>query len=149
MAGRQMQHHFGIAYPDTLRYRDRLWGQQLNFHPHVHCIVSGGGVDDNNNWIKAKRSNNKFLFPVGVLKEVFKGTFLKGLRQLLQKQTLQLHGIDAEKIIKQAGFKKWNVYAKSPFGVSGQRGVLSWPLYPQDSHHEPSHCKHQRAQCTI
>ena len=47
---------------------------------------------------------------------MYKGIFLKGLRQLLQKQTLQLQGIDAEKIIKQAGFKKWNVYAKSPFG---------------------------------
>ena len=93
------------------------WGQQLSFHPHVHCIVSGGGVDDNNNWIKAKRSNNKFLFPVAALKDVFKGIFLKGLRQLLQKQALQLQGIDAEKIIKQAGYKKWTVYAKSPFGT--------------------------------
>ena len=93
------------------------WGQQLSFHPHVHCIVSGGGVDDHNNWIKAKRSNNKFLFPVAALQDVYKGIFLKGLRQLLQKQALQLQGIDAEKIIKQAGYKKWNVYAKSPFGT--------------------------------
>ena len=93
------------------------WGQQLSFHPHVHCIVSGGGVDDNNNWIKAKRSNNKFLFPVAALQDVYKGIFLKGLRQLLQQQALQLQGIDAEKIIKQAGYKKWNVYAKSPFGT--------------------------------
>ena len=93
------------------------WGQQLGFHPHVHCIVSGGGADENNQWIKAKRSNNKFLFPVEVLKEVFKGIFLKGLRQLVQQQALQLQGIDTEKIIKQAGYKKWNVYAKSPFGT--------------------------------
>ncbi len=48
---------------------------------------------------------------------MFKGIFLKGLRQLLQNETLQLQGIDAEKIIKQAGYKKWNVYAKSPFGT--------------------------------
>lgn len=92
------------------------WGQQLSFHPHVHCIVSGGGVNEKNRWIKAKRSNNKFLFPVAALKDVFKGIFLKGLRQLVEKQKLQLEGIAAEKIIKQAGYKKWNVYAKSPFG---------------------------------
>ena len=93
------------------------WGQQLSFHPHVHCIVSGGGVDENNHWIKAKRSNQKFLFPVAVLKDVFKGIFMKGLRQLIQQQALQLEGIDVAKVIKQAGYKKWNVYAKSPFGT--------------------------------
>lgn len=92
------------------------WGQQLSFHPHVHCIVSGGGADENNRWIKAKRSNAKFLFPVTVLKEVFKSIFLKGLRQLVQQQALQLDGINIKKIIKQIGYKKWNVYAKSPFG---------------------------------
>ena len=92
------------------------WGQQLSFHPHVHCIVSGGGADESNRWIKAKRSNDKFLFPVAVLRDMFKGIFLKGLRQLIATQQLQLQGIVVEKIIKQAGYKKWNVYAKSPFG---------------------------------
>lgn len=100
------------------------WGQQLSFHPHVHCIVSGGGADTNNRWLKAKRSNNKFLFPVAALKDVFKGIFLKGLHQLMRKQALQLQGINAEKIIKQAGYKKWNVYAKSPFGTV--TGVVSY-----------------------
>ncbi len=93
------------------------WGQQLSFHPHVHCIVSGGGADENNHWLQPKRSNNKFLFPVHALKNVFKGKFLNGLRELMQQQSLQLQGIAAEKIIKQAGYKKWNVYAKSPFGT--------------------------------
>ena len=93
------------------------WGQQLSFHPHVHCIVSGGGVDENNCWLKAKRSNHKFIFPVDVLKAVFKGIFLKELRQLVQKQQLQLEGINLEDVIKKAGYKKWNVYAKSPFGT--------------------------------
>jgi len=93
------------------------WGQQLSFHPHVHCIVSAGGIDENNQWIKARRSNNKFLFPVDALKNVFRGKFLNGLRQLMEKQKLQLEGIAAEKIIRHASFKKWNVYAKSPFGT--------------------------------
>ena len=91
------------------------WGQQLSFHPHVHCIVSGGGVS-NNQWMVAKRSNNKFLFPVDAMKLVYKGIFLKKLRQLLSTGLLQTQGINVDKQIKQAGFKKWNVYAKSPFG---------------------------------
>lgn len=92
------------------------WGQQLSFHPHVHCIVSGGGVDAANRWMQAKRSNGKFLFPPGALKKVYKGIFLKGLRQLIAKKQLKTDGIDTEKIIRQAGYKKWKVHAKSPFG---------------------------------
>lgn len=92
------------------------WGQQLSFHPHVHCIVSGGGVDAGNGWVKAKRSNSKFLFPVDALRKVYKGIFLKNLRQLIVKKQLETDGIDTEKIIRQAGYKKWKVYAKSPFG---------------------------------
>ena len=91
------------------------WGQQLSFHPHLHCIVSGGGIS-NNQWVAAKRSNDKFLFPVGALKLVYKAIFLKKLRQLLSAGLLQTDGIAIDKQIKQAGFKSWNVYAKSPFG---------------------------------
>lgn len=92
------------------------WGQQLSFHPHLHCIVSGGGIDANNCWIAAKRSNSKFLFPVAALQVTFKAKFLAGLNLLIKQQALQLTGIDAAKLIKKAGYKKWNVYAKSPFG---------------------------------
>lgn len=91
------------------------WGQQLSFHPHLHCIVSGGGIKDNN-WVSAKRTNAKFLFPVDALKVVYKGIFLKNLRLLLAQGLLQTEGIPVAKQIKQAGHKSWNVYAKSPFG---------------------------------
>ena len=92
------------------------WGQELSFHPHLHCIVSGGGVDDNNQWVAAKRKNDKFLYPVPAMKPVYKAIFLKGLRLLIQKNQLQINGIDTDKLIKEAGYKKWKVYAKSPFG---------------------------------
>jgi len=91
------------------------WGQNLSFHPHVHCIVSGGGIKQNQ-WVAAKRSNQKFLFPVAALKLVYKAIFLKKLRLLLSNGQLQTHGTDAEKQIKKSGYKSWNVYAKSPFG---------------------------------
>lgn len=99
------------------------WGQQLSFHPHLHCIVSGGGVDGNNKWIAAKRSSPSrgrlgggFLFSVDAIHSMYKGIFLKGLRLLIQNKKLQLEGIDAEKLIKKAGYKKWNVETRSPFG---------------------------------
>lgn len=92
------------------------WGQQLGFHPHLHCIVSGGGIDDDDKWVDAKRKNDKFLFPVKAIQAVYKAIFLKGLRLLIQKNQLQIKGIDTNKLITAAGFKKWNVYAKSPFG---------------------------------
>ncbi len=91
------------------------WGQNLSFHPHLHCIVSGGGIKDKQ-WVAAKRSNQKFLFPVAALKKVYKAIFLKKLRVLLAKGLLKTAGIDVAVQIKKAGYKNWNVYAKRPFG---------------------------------
>lgn len=56
------------------------------------------------------------MFPVKAMQIVYKAIFLKGLRLLISKNKLQLNGIDTQKIINEAGFKKWNVYAKRPFG---------------------------------
>jgi hypothetical protein len=78
------------------------WGQQLSFHPHLHCIVSGGGADADGKWIDAKRKNDKFLFPVKAMQPVYKAIFLKDLRLLIQKGKLQLNGIDTEKLINVA-----------------------------------------------
>jgi hypothetical protein len=91
------------------------WGQDLSFHPHLHGIVSGGGVKDKR-WVEAKRKNAKFLFPVNAMKQVYKGIYLKKLRQLLANGVLQTTGIHADEVIQQAGYKSWNVYAKAPFG---------------------------------
>lgn len=100
------------------------WGQQLGFHPHLHGIVSAGGValpspggeGPGVRWVAAKRSNDKFLFPVPAMQLVYKAVFLKCLRRLIADKELKLDGIDADKAIKHAGYKKWNVYAKKPFG---------------------------------
>lgn len=92
------------------------WGQDLSFHPHVHCIVSGGGYG-NGKWIVAKRKNEKFLFPQSGLMKMYKGVFLKKIRTL---PGIQANGIDLQKLITDTGKKKWNVYAKAPFGGPSQ-----------------------------
>jgi hypothetical protein len=91
------------------------WGQDLSFHPHVHCIVSAGGVKDGN-WIREKRKNNKFIFPVGAMRKIFKGYFMQGLRQMFKKEMLAISASDFHNLVTTIGYKKWNVYAKSPFG---------------------------------
>ena len=91
------------------------WGQDLTFHPHVHCIVSAGGYDGEK-WIEAKRKKNNFLFPENSLKKMYKAKFLDGIAKLKLKK----EGIDYPRIIREIGFKKWNVYAKAPFGGPAQ-----------------------------
>jgi site-specific recombinase XerD len=85
------------------------------FHPHVHCIVTAGGYDGKN-WIEAKRKKNNFLFPEKSLQKMYKAKFLEGIAKLKLKK----EGIDYQKIIHDIGMKKWNVYAKAPFGGPAQ-----------------------------
>ena len=91
------------------------WGQDLNFHPHVHCIVSGGGFDGTN-WVDAKRKKNNFLFPESGLQNMFKAIFLDRIKTL----PLEKEGLDFEKILNEVSKKRWNVYAKAPFGGPAQ-----------------------------
>ena len=55
------------------------WGQQLSLHPHLHCIVPGGGVDKDGQW-KNSRTDGKFLFPVKALSKVFRAKFCQKLK---------------------------------------------------------------------
>lgn len=91
------------------------WGQDLSFHPHVHCIVSGGGIRDGL-WVPEKRKRNNFLFPKAAMQKIFKGFFMHHLRLLFEKQLIQIDNADFQKLITTIGYKKWNVYAKKPFG---------------------------------
>jgi hypothetical protein len=63
------------------------WGQTLVLHPHLHCIVPGGGPSvDGERWVSASET---FLLPVQVLARVFRGKFLAGLRKLYQQGELE------------------------------------------------------------
>ena len=96
-------------------------GQGLTFHPHVHNIVSGGGMDSTGKWIKEKRSNGRFLFPRRAMEKIYKGYFLDHLRKYIANQSLVFTSKKAlENILSVVGAKKWNVYAKAPFGGPAQ-----------------------------
>jgi hypothetical protein len=100
------------------------WGQRLDQHIHVHCIVTGGGLGDDGAWRAAKPH---FLFPVRVLSKVFRGKYLAALKQQWQNGALdsdayRLDDIDA--LLTKLRSTDWVVYAKPPFG--GPEQVLAY-----------------------
>jgi hypothetical protein len=96
-------------------------GQDLNFHPHIHNIVSGGGINTGGKWIKEKRSNGRFLFPRRSMEKIYKGYFLDYLRRYIAKGLLKYNDSAAlESILDVVGQKKWNVHANAPFGGPAQ-----------------------------
>ena len=96
------------------------WGQQLSFHPHVHCIVSGGGVlkvEDQIHWKNASRNKDDFLFPVKAMAVVFRGKYLQGLKKLLENQSIAFNtDINRKEYFNNLYNKEWVVFAKKPFG---------------------------------
>ncbi len=97
------------------------WGQNLVFHPHVHCIVPGGGLTPQNKW-KNTKSKGKFLYPVKALSAVFRGKFCDYLMDLHNKGTITLKTtFEPERKYLHPFYKnKWVVYAKLPMHNSKQ-----------------------------
>jgi hypothetical protein len=83
------------------------WGQNLCLHPHLHCIVPGGGVNQHGQWQNI-RADGKFLFHVRSLSKVFRAKFCEKLKA---KDALQY-----QKIRAALWKKKWVIYAKRSFG---------------------------------
>jgi hypothetical protein len=101
------------------------WGQQLSFHPHVHCIVSGGGITSDNTWKDAKKNRYGFLFPVKAMQAVFRGKFLQSLQQLIDRGEVTMpQGTEAQQLFNLLYNKDWVVYAKAPF--SGPHTVIEY-----------------------
>jgi hypothetical protein len=106
------------------------WGQNLHLHPHLHCVVPGGGISpDGSRWIACRKS---FFLPVRVLGRLFRNKFLKSLRSAFRKGDLRLSGELAslkepavfQSLCRQAARIEWVVYAKPPFG--GPERVLKY-----------------------
>lgn len=99
------------------------WTRDLRFHPHVHAIVTGGGLsEDGARWVPGR--NAAFLFPVRVLGALFRGKFLARLQQLYDKRALRLVGAAARfadpktfaRLRRKLYTTRWHVYIKPPFG---------------------------------
>jgi len=106
------------------------WGQNLQHHPHVHCVVPGGGIaPDGERWIACRPG---FFLPVRVLSRLFRRLFLEQLRRAFDADMLRFHGqlkplrdrpaFDAW--LAPAAQAEWVVYAKPPFG--GAEHVLAY-----------------------
>ena len=91
------------------------WGQNLSLHPHLHCIVPGGGVDENGAW-KNIKNDGKFLFSVKALSKVFRAKFCEKLKHQLSLKFNENQENEYEKIRQSLWEKPWVVYAKKPFG---------------------------------
>jgi hypothetical protein len=91
------------------------WARDLHLHPHVHCIVTGGGLGDDDHWVAASPD---FLFPVHVLGALFRGKFLAGLERLRAAGKLRDDQTDRAARRRRARLyqQSWVVYAKRPFG---------------------------------
>ena len=101
------------------------WGQQLSFHPHIHCIVSGGGITGNSDWKEATKNTWLFLFPVKAMSIVYRAKFLQVLQQMITKGEVTLPDYtDGKQLFNLLYQKDWIVYAKAPFG--GPHAVIEY-----------------------
>jgi Putative transposase/Transposase zinc-binding domain len=106
------------------------WGQNLHFHPHLHCVVPGGGLSaDHQRWIASSR---KFLLPVKALSRLFRRLFLKALEKAYASGKLRFFG-EWQLLRDPQAFanhlaplhqQDWVVYAKAPFG--GPQHVIEY-----------------------
>jgi len=91
------------------------WGQNLSYHPHIHCIVTGGGLSpDRKKWLHAKK---EFFLPVRVMGKLFRGKFLSYLKKEYLRGTITIDGEKRNFVSILDGLYacNWVVYAKPPF----------------------------------
>ena len=100
------------------------WGRNLVFHPHLHCIVTAGGLGPDHAWVD---SSEKYLLPVKVLGSLFRGKFLDGLARLFNQGKLAVTPRTPPRVaelLASAAFgrlkdtlydKDWVVFTKAPF----------------------------------
>lgn len=99
------------------------WGQNLNFHPHIHMIVPAGGLTvDGIEW---KHSGRKFFAPVKALAKMFRAKYLEKIKHAYDKGQLQLPvQTDLEELISMLKKKNWNVHSELSF--RGPRQVINY-----------------------
>lgn len=101
------------------------WGQNLSLHPHLHCIMPAGGLDQHYKWKNLKGNANtkgkEFLYPMEELKKIYKAKFMAALRKLIKQGFIQQQ---QPGFLNQVFLKDWVVYAKRPF--AGAKQVIEY-----------------------
>lgn len=104
------------------------WGQTLTLHPHIHCVVPGGGFSTRSRQWRSTKSS--FFLPVRVLSRRFRTLLLASLRDAWHAGTLPLpvsliaDSVAFDLLLARCGATEWVVYCKPPFG--GPRQVLTY-----------------------
>lgn len=93
------------------------WGQNLSLHPHIHCVVPGGGINFRGQWKQVSTSENSkvFLFSVKSLSSVFRKKFIEALQKNLPQTQEFINGLYKH---------NWVVYSKEPF--AGPEHVIEY-----------------------
>ena len=105
------------------------WGSTMNFHPHIHAIVLGGGLDVKNHW---KDNGKEFFLPIKVISKIFRGKYMAELKQLWENDRLEFHGSAApyknyytfKELLNTCYTKEWIPYCKKPF--DGAESVIRY-----------------------
>lgn len=95
------------------------WGQNLQYHPHLHLVIPAGGITRNNKWKPAK-GDGEYLFPVKELSRVLRGKMVTALRDYTEAKQIKTDPGLFNSLFE----KEWVVYAKPPF--AGPKQVLSY-----------------------
>lgn len=92
------------------------WGQNMMYHPHIHCVVTGGGLTEIGKWVEKEED---FFIPVKVMSRVFRGKFLRYMRNekidFYGKMKYLENPAIYNDLIQELHKKEWIVYCKEPF----------------------------------
>lgn len=105
------------------------WGSEMNFHPHIHTILLGGGLTMKNEW---KDKGNDFFLPIQVVSKVFRGKYLEELKQLWKDEKLRFFGLSQkyrnhyalQELLDTCYATEWVPYCKKTF--NGAQSVIDY-----------------------
>ena len=105
------------------------WGSRMNYRPHLHTIVLGGGLDKKNQWVD---KNGKMFFPLPIMEAIFRKNYLEELKELRKEEKLEYHGSATEfrnhyrfkELLDVLYSKTWLVYMKEAF--NGALSVINY-----------------------
>ena len=105
------------------------WGSELNYHPHIHTILLGGGLDKNRRW---KDKGDKFFIPIQVISKVFRGKYMEELKSLWEAGKLKFFGsseryqnrYEFKALLDTCYSKEWIPHCKRTF--NGAQSVIKY-----------------------